>query len=165
MLRQRATFRSRVRWWSRRLLPRAWTLRADIRGINRAYRPLIAHAKGEERDDLQERHQAELRSVYDELAELQTRRLLRQAWRYYIVVPERPWKLDDREDDTWEYSGHSDTWSLTLAGIVALQRQIEEAKKRRREAWETWAKILGGLITALTALGSILVSLILAWGR
>jgi hypothetical protein len=81
------------------------------------------------------------------------------------MVAERPWKLGDREDDSWEYSGHSDSWYLTRAGIAALRRQIEEATKRRREAWEAWAKILGGLITALTALGSILVSLILAWGR
>ena len=137
---QRATLRSRLRRWSRRLLPRSWALHAEIRGINRAYRPCIAQAKGEEREDLLDRHQHELGYVYEELEELQTQRLLRQAWRYYIVAPEKPWKREDHKDDTWEYGWLSDTWHLKRAGIAALQRQIEEAKKRRREAWEAWAK-------------------------
>jgi hypothetical protein len=42
---------------------------------------------------------------------------------------------------------------LKPAAVASLHRQIEEAKKRRVEVWETRAKILGTLITGLVALG------------
>jgi hypothetical protein len=43
--------------------------------------------------------------------------------------------------------------------MASLLRQIEDVKKRRREAWELWAKIVSGLVTSLVAIGSVIVSL------
>jgi len=104
-------------------------------------------------------------NVQEQLEGIQTQQLLRRAWRYYIVAPGIPYSREDHEDEHWIRGWASDTWNLKPAAVASLQREIEEAKKRRREAWEAWAKILGGLITGLIALVSALVSLILAWRR
>jgi hypothetical protein len=111
------------------------------------------------------RHMVEQALVMDELAGIQTPRLLRRAWRYYILAPEHPWSSEDHEDDNWIHGWETGIWSLKPAAVASLERQIEEAKKRRHEAWEAWAKILGGLMTGLVALVSALVSLTLAWQR
>jgi hypothetical protein len=156
---------SLLRQLSRRLLPRAWALRADLRRVDRLYRPLVGRAKGEEREMLIAEHHYERASVEEELEAIQTRRLIRQARKRYIVAPEVPWSSEYHEDENWERGPASETWHLKPAAVASLQRQIEDANKRRREAWEAWAKILGGLITGLVALVSALVSLILAQRR
>ena len=104
--------------------------------------------------------------VQEEVEGIQTRRLLRRARRYYIVAPEitRTSKAHP-VDENWTRGWASGTWYLKPAAVASIQRQIEEAKSRRREAWAVWAKILGGLMTGLIALVSVLVSLILAWRR
>jgi hypothetical protein len=140
-------------------------LRADLRGIDRYYRSRIAQARGDERESLRDTHGHELAYIGEELEGIQTQRLLRRARQYYIVAPEIPWSSQDHKDENWIRGWASNTWYLKPAAVASLQRQIEEAKKRRREAWEAWAKILGGLITGLVALVSALVSLILARGR
>ncbi len=157
--------RSRLRRLFRTLFPRAWVLQANLRDIDRYYRPLVAQAKGDEREMLIDRHIQERTYVEEELDGIQTQRLLRQASRYYIVVPGIPRDSEDHQDDNWTYGWLSGTWYLEPAAIASLRRQIEEVQKRRREAWDAWAKILGSLITGLVALVSALVSLILAWGR
>jgi hypothetical protein len=128
--------------------PRAWVLRAHLRRIDRDYRQLIAQAKGDERENLIAEHLI-IRDVEgaEELASIQTSRLCNRASRYYIDVPEIHWKGHDFEDEHWVRGPQTGRWFLKPTAGTSLQRQIEEAKKRRREAWEAWAKILGNLIT------------------
>lgn len=162
------TLRSRLRQLPRRLLPHTWVLRASLRGIDRYYRLRVAGAKGDDREQLIQTHMYERALLEEQLEGIQTQRLLHRAWRYCIVAPEKPWNREDHEDENWIRGWASDTWYLKSAAVASLQHQIEEAKKRRREAWEAWAKILGGLtplITGLVALVSALVSLTLAWRR
>jgi hypothetical protein len=87
--------------------------------------------------------------VEEEFESIPTERLLRRMSRYYIVAPRKPRSPDDYEDENRIRGGVSDIWRLKPAAIASLQRQINEAQKRRREAWEAWAKILGSLITGL----------------
>lgn len=63
---------------------------------------------------------------------------------------------DDYEDENWERGWASGTLYLKPTAVASLQREIQDAKKRRREEWEGWVKILSGLITALVALVSVL---------
>ncbi len=136
-----------------------------MRRSDRYYKPRVAEAKGEEREQLSYEYMESRHSLAEQLEGLQTERLLRQAWRYYIVAPEIPYGRDEHEDENWVRGWASDTWYLKSGAVAALQRQITEAKKHRRETWEAWAKILSGVITVLVALVSALVSLILAWRR
>ncbi len=115
---------------------------------------------------LAEEHMEARADVEEQLEGLQTQRLLGRARRYYIVAPKIPWEKDPGDgDDNWSRGWASGTWSLTPSAAAAIQRQIEEAKGRRREAWATWVKLLGGLITGLVALVSALVSFVLALRR
>ncbi len=117
-------------------------------------RPRVAKAKGAERESLISEHMYERADVEEQLEGIQTQRLLRVAWKHYIVAPEIPQANEDDEYENWMRGWASGTWYLKPAAVASLQRQIEEAKRRRREAWETWAKILGGLIPGLIALVS-----------
>lgn len=161
---RKKTFRSELGRLVKRVLPRTWVLRADLRALNRTYRSLVANAKGNDRDAFDNEWASQSTELLDEVEELQTRRLLRRAWRHYIVAPEKP-RGDDDENEHWSRGYGGETWHLKPAGVAAIRRQIEEAKTRRREAWATWAKILGGLLTGLIALVSALVSLILVSKR
>jgi len=71
--------------------------------------------------------------VEERLEGIQTQRLLRRARKYYIVTPEirRTTSEDDWEDKNWKRGWASDTWYLKPAAIASLQREIQEAKKRR----------------------------------
>jgi hypothetical protein len=150
-----------VRSWfhrlSRVLLPETWRIRADQRGVNRYYREQNKYNS----DD----HIYELFDLHEQLQAVETRRVLRLASRYFIIVLDTPRSSDNDESEYWEWSSVNHRWYLKPAGVASLQRQIQEAKKQRREVWEAWAKIVGGLMTGLVALVSALVSLILAWGR
>lgn len=156
---------SRLRRLSRRVLRRTWVLRSSLRRIDRFYRPLTAKAKGDDRETLIEEHWHARADVEEQLEGIQTQRLLRRARRYYIVTPEIKLTGDDWEDENWARGWASGTSYLKPTAVGSLQRQVEDAKKRRRDAWEAWAKILGGLIAGLVALESLLVSAILAWKK
>jgi hypothetical protein len=156
---------SKRRRFAQKFLPRTWVLQYDRRRTNRIFRPLIANAKGDERRKLVDEHMWELASIEEQLEGIQTARVLRQARKYYIVTPEI--KLDEGIDEgrSWQRGWASDTLYLKPAAVASLLREIEDTKRRRRDVWESWIKILGGLITALVALGSVIVSLVLAWRR
>jgi hypothetical protein len=141
--------RSRLRYLSQALLPRTWVLRASLRRIDRHYKRRAAQEKGEEHELLRDQYMEERAFVEEELESIPTERLLRRMSRYYIVAPRKPRSPDDYEDENRIRGGVSDIWRLKPAAIASLQRQIDEVQKRRREAWEAWAKILGSLITGL----------------
>lgn len=159
------TLRSKVRQVLRRPLPRTWVLRADLQRSDRIYMPLIDEAKGNEREQLIAEYRSDRAPLEEELEGIRTQRLIRRAWRFYIVAPEKPYGREDYEDENWIRGWASWTWYLKPSGVATLQRQIEEAKKRRLEVWEGWVKIVTAPISLLIALVSALVSLILAWTR
>ena len=102
----------------------------------------------------------------EELKGLQTDRLRRQARKYYIVTPPiTPHAHVHGLDNNWERGLNTHTWYLKPGTVSSIWREIEDARRRRRDVWEAWAKIVGGVVTALVALGSVIVSLVLAWRR
>ena len=110
-------------------------------------------------------HLFERAFVEEELESVQTQRLLRQAGKYYVFPPAITRAGDEDEDPNWARGWAAGAWYLRPAAVASVRREIEDAKKRRREAVESWSKIIGGIITALVALGSVIVSFVLAWRR
>src|SRR3972149_2657657 len=130
---KKKTIRSRLRQLSRRLLPRTWVLRAAIRRSDRYYRPRVARAKGDDREQLVQEHMEERASLEEQLSGIQTRRLLRRAWRYYIVAPDIPWSSEDREDSNWSATGSGDrhtTRGRDGSWIRALPRRPQRMPHR-----------------------------------
>jgi hypothetical protein len=146
------------------LLPRTWALRVELRAVDRYYNPRVAKATGEEEDRLISQHMVDRGFIEEELAGIETRRLRRTARRYNALVPEMRWNKNNR-DEHWERGQYEGTWYLRPAAVAELRRQIEDAKKRRLELWQARATIISGVITGLVALGSVIVSLVLAWRR
>jgi hypothetical protein len=146
------------------LLPRTWALRLQLRAVDRFYSPRVAKAGGEEEDRLIGQHMVERGFIEEELAGIETRRLCRTARRYNVLVPEMRWSKNNR-DEHWERGQYEGTLYLRRAAVAELRRQIEDAKKRRLELWQARATIISGLVTGLVALGSVIVSLVLAWRR
>jgi hypothetical protein len=103
------TLRLRLRQLPRKLLPRSWVLRANLRRCDRIYTPLIAQAKGEKREHLITERMEDRASLQEQLEGIQTGRLLRRAWRYYIVAPEMPVFSEDQQDENWTRGWATDT--------------------------------------------------------
>lgn len=147
--------------WSRSLrtlLPRAWNLRLSLRGIDRHYRPRVAAVKDDEREALRQEHMEARQFVIECLREYRTSKLIRQASRYDIFPPSKPYSNEDKEDTTWEYGWVSDTWLLKDEAVAAIKRQIDEAKlrrlelhRRRLELLELGAKLVGNVIPWLVS--------------
>jgi hypothetical protein len=95
----------------RKLLPRTWVLRYDLRGISRVYRPLIAAAKEDERRKLVHRHMWELASIHEELESIQTGRLIRQARKYYSETPQISFDDENEGNRSWQRGWASDSFT------------------------------------------------------
>lgn len=148
-------------------LPREWALRLRRRAIEQHFRPLLEKAaKGVDRDYLKEQRWEALQTLEEFFEDTFTQRLLRKARRYYVLPPPRP-DFFNNDDPNLEYwaSGVTDTPYLTPAGVHLVVKQIDEERARRRVRWESWAKILGGILPGLVALGSVIVSLFLVFRR
>jgi hypothetical protein len=133
-------------------------LRRRLRRIDRIYQPLVAKAKGDEKESLIHQHWDERAAVEEELEALDTHRLQRLARKYWIVPPPITSAVhgEEQEDQNWQRGWASNMIYLKPAAAAVLYREIEDAKKRRREVFESWAKIIGGLITALVTLISVI---------
>jgi hypothetical protein len=148
----------------RALLPRSWSLRLDLRAVDRNYAPLIAKAEGDERIRLKAEHSADWFEVSEAIEGIETQKLLRLSRRYHVVTPPIPQlkSEDDVEDENWKRGWTTGTWHLKEAPAARLWREIQDARKRRRDAIESWVKIATSALPWLTALVSALVSLSLA---
>jgi len=99
----------------------------------------------------------------EELKRIDSQKLQKRAARYRtVVVPEITMSLPYGLDENWERGHAIGLWYLKPAAIASIYRQIAEAKRLRREAWESWVKILGTVLPWMIALASVLVSLTLA---
>jgi hypothetical protein len=108
----------------------------------------------------------EVTSIQQEDETAKTNRLKRLADKYRVIVPEIPYGLrDDQEDEHWERGWASRTWFLKPAATASIYLQIDEAKKRRREAWESRTKIVSNIAPWLITLISVLFSFYLASRR
>lgn len=146
----------------RACLPFEWLAGLYLRRLRRDHAARLQNASNEEAGYASEdylRAQSEIREAVEGD---RTDRLVRQARRYHIVPPEFPGAAPLNDDKSWERGPVSDEWRLRPKAFAELYREVEDAKARRRLVLESWAKILGGLITGLVALLSVIVSLVLA---
>jgi hypothetical protein len=135
-----------------------------LKEIDRRYARQAKKVDKPDHERLRYERSIEREEIIEQYADDLSSRLLRKARRYYVVPPRTPRKdvENPQGNEHWNYLPMLETLALTQAGIAVVQRGIEEAQARRRQKWETWAKILGGLVTGLVALGSVIVSLVLA---
>jgi hypothetical protein len=105
----------------------------------------------DELESLQHERFVEVHTLYEEVESLVTQRLLRNAHRLAVPVPDRPQNEDDENEHrrrAWLFGG----WYLTAAGISTVRRAIRLECKERREAALAWISPLIALIGALTGL-------------
>ena len=153
-----------------KILPRERGLRAELRRVDRTYEPWVGKANEEERESRIGEHMHMRDEVLEQLEHLATERLRRRAAKYpEVVIPRitmsEKYHQDEKYhyDKNWERGPVTGRWYLRRAAYASVYREIEDAKKRRRETWESWAKIAGAVVPWLVALVSALVSLTLAW--
>lgn len=132
------------------------------RRLGRIYRPAIAKAKGQERDGLHSEFMFELDILAEERAEIRLRTMRRLARKYPTVVIPRlsPSGADPIEDDNWDRDSAYSPWRLKPHVEAAAWLQIEDARKRRRDAWLAWLPIISaitGLVGAATGLAALLL--------
>lgn len=163
---KKKTLHSRIFGLWRRTLPRTWVLRIQLRGIDRLYGPLVAQAEGDERESLIGEHIYFRDEIEEQLEGIRTRRLRHRAKKYPTVgVPAITMRGPHGQDENWEEGHASGEWYLKPAAFASVWLQIEDAQRRRWEMWESRVKVIGGVLPWLTAVLSLLVSLILAWRR
>jgi len=148
-----------VRWLP---MPKTWRLRWYLARANRSYDREVkkARQKGATRDALEGIQQgwwADTDELNEELEELRTRRLLRQAYRLDVPVPLRP--IEQQHNEFWEQGHMTGSWYLTTAGINKVRTDIRteiRARQETRAYWLRWVAAITGLVGALTGLVAVL---------
>lgn len=95
----------------------------------------------------------EIDLIDDEIAQLQSAYLLRQAEIYFVPKPEFKTK-----DGAWERSNITGLWRLAEHPISELRDVIRREKKERREHLQSWTVLLTGFAGTLIGLFSVLNS-------
>lgn len=99
----------------------------------------------------------ELRSYDDDISQLNSQFLMRQAQAYLIPIPEF-----DSKSGTWEQSRTSSKWRLSQIEQAKLRSAIRAEKRERWEAWSRWIPV----ISALTGLlGLVVAILAILWKK
>ena len=154
---KRVQFRLRLRRFRDAALPRAWTIRLDMRENSRYYaeRRAEARAAGAKSSKLQELD-AEAAHFYWVLKEerdmLRSRRVLDLAESLGVPEPEFVGGTGDDPDadPNWEQGSHfKPTWYLRPSAVRKLRAEIRAERKARREPIGDWVKILGAAIGGL----------------
>ena len=82
----------------------------------------------------------DLEFVDDDIADLQSRYLRRQAERYLVPEP----KFDTESKD-WVQSKISGGWRMAPHPLSELRTAVQREKRERREHWQSWVILLIGL--------------------
>lgn len=125
--------------------------RRTIRKLDNAYDLALANSETvAERKKAEYRRHWETILYYELIAEIKTRRLLREADR--LDVP-----IDYATDDSplWRRSSQLNSWSLTALGYSELRKAIGQERRERRERLIAWASVIIGIVGALTGLLSV----------
>jgi hypothetical protein len=136
---------------------RLWRLKAEERSTLKRYSAARVAAKksGKGRDvidNLLREEQFECSIVIDQIAQLKTGCVLREASRYDVPVR---WDGDD-----WEESGSIGGRQLTTKGFFELQTAIRKEKNERWAYWELRMKVIVVLATAMTGAVGALIGLV-----
>ena len=91
--------------------------------------------------------------IDDEITQLQSRYLFRQAEKYLIPLPEFK-----THDGAWEKADFTERLRLTPHALSELRTAVRQEKKERREHWQTWLILLTGFMGTLIGVLAVLNS-------
>lgn len=99
--------------------------RYEARSLRRLYEPLIAQAKGDERQNLHQEYGSELWKIDCDRRDDSDSKLIRKARRYDIPIPSK-----QEKDGLWE-EFESGFWLLTDKGVHHILKEIRAEQKER----------------------------------
>jgi hypothetical protein len=131
--------------------------------LDREGRKIARRAKKEKNSRLEEEWYGARRWDYEDLAwtrrEILTRDSFRRASNLLLPTPSHSDKT--RWDENAVNYGYSAI--LTTEAMNELRSAIRQEEKVRRETFESYVKIIGGILTILTGLAGALIGLIAVW--
>jgi hypothetical protein len=105
----------------------------------------------------------ELDSIDAEIKHNDSRALLDEAQKLYLPTP------GPADKDKWvpkEDLNTFENWSvLTPEAMTELRAAIRKERRERREVVESWAKVVGAIITILTGLVGAAIGLVAVWNK
>jgi len=123
--------------------------RRTIRMLDHAHDVELAKAvTPAEREKVEYRHHWEALLYHEQIAEIETRRLLRKADHLKMPIAQA-----SDTSPMWRKSSQLNSWILTAPGYSEVQNMIRQEGKNRRERAIGWARVIIGIIGPLTRLG------------
>lgn len=105
----------------------------------------------------------EFDSIDAEIKHNDTRDLLDEAEGLYLPTPDRS---DQSKWISKENLNTFENWSvLTPEAMTELRAAIRKERRERREVVESWAKVVGAIITILTGLVGAAIGLVAVWKK
>ena len=159
------TIGQRFRNLRRSFLPRLWSLRLDRRRLERHREHELAASPREEHDSIISSYYDDLECIGEEIEQIRTRRLIAEADRFDITLPDFPEGPTHVSNEHWERGRYSGTWLLKAAGKQLLLKQIRKERNASFEDKARWVPLAVQLIIALGALMGAIIGVILAFKK
>jgi hypothetical protein len=146
------------------MLPRTWAIGIEIRKVRRDWNRSMTEARtrkatGDELARLSYEWHLDYKTLVDEREAIFSDRLVAQANRLRVPVPEQSRsgeEGEEGEDENWR-EGEFGMRHLKPEGIRKVRAEIRAELKARSERRLAWLTPLTGIIGALTGLAAVLV--------
>jgi hypothetical protein len=143
--------RKRILDFGRAWFP-SWTCRCQLRKLAAVYRRLIKEVGDDKkhRDNLIAEWQFESEEYLDEIAGIQSRRLVKEAQKELVDV------FAVVKDNEWTQGRFGETF-LKARALARLNKAVSEAKRAK---WEFRLKVISGIAGVLTGLVGSVIGLV-----
>ena len=104
--------------------------------------------------NMRDEFHSELIMYRDDAQEILSKKWIKEAFKFSVPIPKKPFSRDCREDPTgyWKLHSANGNWILTAKGVHYIRGEVRNVQKTERDRRLSWLQFLIPTAIALAAL-------------